>query len=57
MLAGIFATAYCLTYAGKFGQPLIAYTEMIKLVAYIGLGEVNNVFSHVSLILVATFIF
>jgi hypothetical protein len=28
---------------------------MIELVAFIGLGGVNNVFSHVSLILVATF--
>jgi hypothetical protein len=27
---------------------------MIELVAFIGLGGVNNVFSHVSLILVAT---
>jgi hypothetical protein len=27
---------------------------MIDLVAFIGLGGVNNVFSHVSLILVAT---
>ncbi len=28
---------------------------MIELVAFVGLGGVNNVFSHVSLILVATF--
>jgi hypothetical protein len=28
---------------------------MTELVAFIGLGGVNNVFSHVSLILVATF--
>jgi hypothetical protein len=28
---------------------------MIELVAFIGLGGVNNVFLHVSLILVATF--
>jgi hypothetical protein len=27
---------------------------MIELVAFVGLGGVNNVFSHVSLILVAT---
>ncbi len=30
---------------------------MIKLVAFIGLEGVNNVFSHVSLILVVTFLF
>jgi hypothetical protein len=30
--------------------------ETIELVAFIGLGGVNNVFSHVSLILVATFL-
>ncbi len=40
MLA-IFATSY--------------QTETIELVAFIGLGGVNSVFSHVSLILVATF--
>jgi hypothetical protein len=38
-------------------QPLIARTEMIELVALIGLEGVNYVFSHVSLILVATFFF
>ncbi len=30
---------------------------MIELVAFIGLEGVNNVFSHVSIILVATFLF
>jgi hypothetical protein len=35
----------------------IAQTEMIGLVAFIGLEGVNYVFSHVSLILVATFLF
>ncbi len=48
-------TAYHLTYAGNFWQPLIALTETIELVAFVRLGGVNNVFSHVSLILVATF--
>ncbi len=32
-----------------------ALTEMIELVAFVRLGGVNNVFSHVSPILVATF--
>ncbi len=38
-------------------HPLIAETETIELVAFIGLEGVNYVFSHVSLILVATFSF
>jgi hypothetical protein len=41
----------------QFWQPLIAQTKMIELVAFIRLEGVNYVFSHVSLILVATFIF
>ncbi len=41
----------------QFWQPLITLTEMIELVAFIRLEGVNYVFSHVSLILVATFIF
>jgi hypothetical protein len=44
MLA-ISATSYCLNGNNR------------ELVAFIGLGGVNNVFSHVSLILVATFVF
>ncbi len=39
----------------QFWRPLITWTEMIELVAFVGLGGVHNVFSHVSLILVATF--
>jgi hypothetical protein len=38
-------------------QHLIAYTETTELVAFIGLEGVNYVFSHVSLILVTTFLF
>ncbi len=41
----------------QFWRPLIASTEMIELVAFIRLEGVNYVFSHVSFILVATFIF
>jgi hypothetical protein len=41
----------------QFWQPLIAQPETIELVAFIRLGGVNNVFSHVSLILVASFLF
>jgi hypothetical protein len=41
----------------QFWRPLIDQTETIELVAFIGLGGVNYVFSHISLILVATFIF
>jgi hypothetical protein len=41
----------------QFWQPLIAKTEMIDLVAFDGLEGVNYVFSHVSLIIVATFLF
>ncbi len=40
----------------QFLRPLIALTETIELVAFIRLEGVNYVFSHVSLILVATFI-
>jgi hypothetical protein len=39
-----------------FWRPLFAQTETIELVAFIGLGEVNYVFSNVSLLLVATFV-
>jgi hypothetical protein len=41
----------------QFWQPLITQTETIELVAFIRLEGVNYVFSLVSLILVATFIF
>jgi hypothetical protein len=41
----------------RFWQPLIAKTEMIEVVAFIRLEGVNYVFSHVPLILVATFMF
>jgi hypothetical protein len=41
----------------QFWQPLIAETELIELVAFIRLEGVNYVFSQVSLILVATFMF
>jgi hypothetical protein len=41
----------------QFWRPLIAYTETIELVAFSRLEGVNYVFSHVSLILVATFLF
>jgi hypothetical protein len=41
----------------RFWRPLMAQTERIELVAFIRLEGVNYVFSHVSLILVATFIF
>ncbi len=36
---------------------ILATSETIELVAFIGLEGVNYVFSHVSLILVATFLF
>jgi hypothetical protein len=41
----------------QFWQPPITLTETIEVVASIRLDGVNYVFSHVSLILVATFIF
>jgi hypothetical protein len=37
--------------------PLIAQTETIELVAFIGLEGVNYVFTHISHILVTTFLF
>jgi hypothetical protein len=41
----------------NFWRPLIALTKTIELVAFIRLEGVNYVFSHVSLYLVATFLF
>jgi hypothetical protein len=52
-----FGDSLSLNICWQFWQPLIASTEMIELVAFIGLGGVNYDFSHVSLILVATFLF
>jgi hypothetical protein len=40
---------------GDFGNLLLLKQKGLSLVAFIGLEGVNNVFSHVSLILVATF--
>ena len=50
-----FCDSLLLNICWQFWWPLIALTETIELVAFVGLGGVNNVFSHVSLILVATF--
>jgi hypothetical protein len=52
-----FGDSLALNICWQLWQPLIALTETIELVAFIGLVGVNYVFSHVSLILVATFIF
>ncbi len=49
-----FCDSLSLNIRWQFWQPLIAQTETVELVAFIGLGGVNNVFSHASLILVAT---
>ncbi len=40
---------------GDFGDLLLLKQKRLSLVAFTGLEGVNNVFSHVSLILVATF--
>jgi hypothetical protein len=50
-----FCDSLSLNICWRFWRPLIAQTETIELVAFIGLGGENNVFSHVSVILVATF--
>ena len=50
-----FCDSLLLNICWQFWQPLIAETETIELVAFVRLGGVNNVFSYVSLILVATF--
>jgi hypothetical protein len=52
-----FGDSLSLNICWQFWRPLIALTEMIELVAFIGLDGLNYVFSHVSLILVTTFIF
>jgi hypothetical protein len=52
-----FGDSLLLNIRWQIWQPLIALTEMIELAAFIRLEGVNYVFSHVSLILVATFIF
>ncbi len=49
-----FCNSLSLNICWWFWRPLITWTETIELVAFFGLGGVNNFFSHVSLILVAT---
>jgi hypothetical protein len=49
-----FCNSLSLNICWQFRQPLIAQTETIELVTFIGLGGVNDDFSHVTLILVAT---
>ncbi len=46
---------YRLILIGNFGNLLLLKQKRYSLVAFTGLEGVNNVFSHVSLILVATF--
>ncbi len=46
---------YCLILIGDFGDLLSLKQKRYSLVAFTGLEGVNNFFSHVSLILVATF--
>ncbi len=52
-----FGNSLSLNIHWQFWRPLIALTETIDLVVFIRLEGVNYVFSHVSLILVATFLF
>ncbi len=54
---GRFGNSLLLNISCQFWRPLIAQIERIELVAFIRLEGVNYVFSHVSLILVATFFF